>query len=290
MIRKLIHAKARTTERDKFRKTALCYASREGHLDAVKQLAGVKHTVNDGSLHDAARNLHSEVVEVLIKAKHEPNFRSFEHKGRMALQELACACDGTASPSQIEDTVMALVNKETDLMAKDTISNKNALFLALDHPQPLEIVKALLDKAMWSKINDPKNLLIETDPGTGVKYAYSPNMYVQFPCFRGNRKHTQQLLGLLNMKGCEPHFYAVSGPQPSKAVGVPQKLRDEDDKRRAAEERRRAAEEKRRLAEVEHADKLRRQKEESDLALELLRRKNLETEEARNRARQQKER
>ncbi len=90
-MKKLLEAKADSRSHDRFDKAALFYASQVGDSDAVKALLKTEFRLNDGSLHEAARNLHRDCVAALIKAKYDPNFRSSreEYGGRNALQEMA---------------------------------------------------------------------------------------------------------------------------------------------------------------------------------------------------------
>jgi ankyrin repeat protein len=90
IVKKLLDAKADPRAHDRFEKAALFYASRIGDVDTVKILLKNEPRLNDGSLHEAARNLHRDCVAALIKAKFDPNFRSAreEYCGRNPLQEL----------------------------------------------------------------------------------------------------------------------------------------------------------------------------------------------------------
>lgn len=90
-MKKLLDAKADSRSYDCFDEAALFYASQVGDIDAVKALLKVEFRLNDGSLHEAARNLRRDCVTALIKAKYDPNVRSSreEYDGRSALQEMA---------------------------------------------------------------------------------------------------------------------------------------------------------------------------------------------------------
>lgn len=257
---KLLSAKANPSARDSFGKTPLFYASQKGDLTLVKHLVAGKARENDGSLHEAARNLQPMVVEALIKGKHDANFRSHAgaHEGRTALQELVLKCDGAADDDRLHDTIQALDRGKAS--ALEVYRGKNALFLALENPSAYAVTLALIERCLWRVLNHEKNVFVTLNPQTGTRHHYSATMYLQ-KLYTGKTESVRQLLALLYDKGCEDRFFIaefghdeVSKLQPPGAVGVPDKMADED-------KRRRAEAEKQRIREQEHQQKLRREEE-----------------------------
>ena len=238
LVRSLLKAKATVSAKDRFGRSALFYASRNGDLASVKALLQAESPLNDGSLQEAAKNLHSEVVEALINAKHNPEFPSSNelHDGRSALQEMALMCDCTKGSTKLEETIKVLINGKANPLEKSR--GKNALFLALDNANPVPITRALLNCVMLQHINSKENVYLEADPETGTKYYFSPTTYVSRGFSHGPEKQNEQLLKLLVDNGAADRFHAEEGvEQPADAVGMPQEIMDAEEKRKAQEER-----------------------------------------------------
>ncbi len=246
VAQKLLKAGASVSARDMFDRTALFYASRMGNLQSVKTLLQNKSPADDGSLHEAGRELHRDVVAILIKAKHSPDFPSSkdEHGGRTALQELCLKCDGSTDRFNIEATIKALVDAQASPLEK--CRGKNALFLALDNPNPVPVTRALLDQVMWRYINDEHNVYIQSHPVTRINYYYSPTKYIEKGICLGPEDTWTTLFSLLVDKRAEPRYYAEEGMvQPEDAEGQPPAIV-------AAEKKRRTREEKIRQQEFDH--------------------------------------
>ncbi|ETS86337.1 hypothetical protein PFICI_00165 [Pestalotiopsis fici W106-1] len=259
VVKKLIKAGADPSLRDRDNRAAIFHASSAGDLESVKVLLKSKYRPNDGSLHEAARNLHSDVVAALIKGEYDVNFPSsrLEHEGRTPLQELAYRCRGVDRIQDTEETIMALKKGKADALKK--WHGKTCLFLALDNEYPLEVTRALLDMIMWDYMDSLDNVLATTDAHTGVTFFRSATKYLTD--YKENSKQTFQLLQLLQTKGCVDRYYAQFGAmQPPNAVGFPEDIAKE-------EKRYRAEVEKTRKSEAEHQEKLRRIQEESHLKL-----------------------
>ncbi|EQB54957.1 hypothetical protein CGLO_05154 [Colletotrichum gloeosporioides Cg-14] len=260
LLVKLLQAGAKPGDRDNTGRTALFFASGRGNTTAAQALLKAKAAPNDGSLHEAARNMHSEVIEVLIKAKHEPNFPSSLHEGRTALQELCYRSNCSNISPELEDTIRTLEKGKADPFAPH--KSMNALFLALENTRPYHITKALLDIQMWRYINHDNNLFTHVDTKSSIKYAYSATMYFKHKLYRGDPSHIPHLMRLLIEKSCQDRFFALFEPhqlealQPAGAVGMPKAVLDEDARRRVDQERRR-------IRDRDHADKLRREQEEA---------------------------
>ncbi|CAG9994005.1 unnamed protein product [Clonostachys byssicola] len=263
IVKKLLIAKARPTARDSFNCTALYYAAQLGHLEVVKLLVKAKSLVNDGSLHEAARNLHSDVVAALISGGHDPNFRSSrpEHKGRNALEEVCLLADGSRNQTRLEETMMGIADGKAKVLTPN--GDRNCLFLAFDNPHPIPVTSIVLDRIMWRDLNDEKNVFIREVRETGTKIFYSPSMFLRKGLAGCNPRHINHLLKLLHDKQCVDRYYAEFGPgddgmfQPEDAVGVPLAIAREEKKRRADAEKRRAEAE-------EHQRKLQRQQQEAE--------------------------
>ncbi|KAF7530889.1 hypothetical protein G7054_g9424 [Neopestalotiopsis clavispora] len=257
VVKNLIKAGADPSSRDRDERAAIFHASTIGDLESVKTLLKSKYRPNDGSLHEAARNLHSEVVMALIKGEYDVNFPSsrLEHEGRTPLQELAYRCRAVNRIQDTEDTMLALKKGKVDALKK--WHGKTPLFLALDNECSLEVTRALLDILMWQYMESFENVYAEPDMYTGVTIFRSATVYLTH--FQESSKQYFQLLQLLQSKGCIDRYYAQFGAmQPPNAVGLPEDI--------AREEKRRYAEgEKIRKTEEEHQEKLRRMQEESHL-------------------------
>lgn len=272
VVSKLIAEKADVRTRDCFERAALFYASQAGDLKAVKDLIKANSRVNDGSLQEAARNLHSKVVAALIKGGHDPNFPSSkpEHDGRSALQELTAMCDGTRDAILLEETIMALGKDKASSLTKHRDSGKNALFFALGNAEPISVTRALLDVFMWRYINDEQNDFVYPDAQTGNEFHYSPTMYLKKMCQDNyhDGAHDEKLLKLLYDKQCLDRFYIQFGPgnlgarQPFDAVGMPDKIVED-------EARRRKEDEKRHIKRLEHEMKLQHEQEEAHLKAQI---------------------
>ncbi|KAJ0279090.1 hypothetical protein COL940_006911 [Colletotrichum noveboracense] len=260
LVVKLLEAGAKPGDRDNTGRTALFFASGRGNTTAVQALLKAKAAPNDGSLHEAARNMHSEVIEILIKAKHEPNFPSSLHEGRTALQELCYRSNCSNISPELEDIIRTLEKAKADPF--DPHNSMNALFLALNNTRPYHITKALLDIQLWRYINHDNNLFTHVDTKHSIKYAYSATMYFKHKLYRGDPSHIPHLMRLLSEKSCQDRFFAQFEPhqlealQPAGAVGMPKAVLDEDTRRRVDQERRR-------IRDRDHADKLRREQEEA---------------------------
>lgn len=284
---KLLKKKAKASAKDSFDRSPLFYASRNGDLNSVNTLLKAKSPVNDGSLQEAAKYLHSSVVTALIKGKHHPDFPSSkeQHDGRTALQEMALMCDSTKGSANIEATIEALVNGKANPLEQSR--GKNALFLALDNANPVPVTRALLDVVMWKHINSKENMYIEADPETGTKYFFSPTAYVSRGFSQGPESDNARLLKLLIDKRSTDRYYAeLRAEQPDDAVGMPEDIIE-------AEKKRKNHEEKLRKQELEHQLDLLRKTQAAELQTQIEQQKHEEkmfhNEELSRQKREQKE-
>ncbi|CAJ2514062.1 Uu.00g021810.m01.CDS01 [Anthostomella pinea] len=183
---------------------------------------------NDGSLHNAARELNLEAMRVLAEYKHEPDFPSPIHGGRSALGELCLhAADSgditTVKEKAMEKAITFLLQSATDISLQS--EGKSILILALDSVDPVATSRVLLRADMWKFINKPFNQY------TDGKFTYSPTMYAQrvLP----DSDHKPELLKLLRANRGTDVYYANSGPQPEGVVGMPQHVQLEEQERKA---------------------------------------------------------
>lgn len=186
---------------------------------------------NDGSLHDAARELNLGTMEVLMESGHDPDFPSPLHGGRTALAELCRygALD-VREPRQeirLEKVMGLLIQRGSDLRIQS--EGRSALLLALEGANPVVVTRALLRSGMWRLVNDDANLY------RYGRFTYSATMYLRI---LPRTEHTDGLYGLLRGYRCEDLFFAREGPQPDGAVGMPEGIRREEEERRGVVRRR----------------------------------------------------
>jgi ankyrin repeat protein len=187
---------------------------------------------NDGSLHNAARELNFASVQVLVQYQHDPDFPSTLHGGRTALGELCLhAADSgelTAVREKAMEKVMTfLIGQGTDVATKS--DGRSVLLLALESADPVTTTRLLLKVGQWKSINKSFNTY------TDGNFTYSPTVYVSRVLPPSD--YTEPLLTLLRANRAEDAYYANSGPQPEDAVGLPEELEAKEREREARRER-----------------------------------------------------
>jgi hypothetical protein len=190
-------------------------------------------SINDGSLHNAARDLNLRAMQVLVEYGHDVDFPSTLHGGRSALGEL-CLNAAHAGPltaaqeKQMEKAMVFLINNNTDLTIQSDA--KSVLLLALNSADPIPTTRSLLKVGLWKHINKAYNHYTD---GT---YTFSATQYISrvLPCPEDTRP---QLLDLLKSNRAIDVYYANDGPQPEDAVNLPADLLRAERERRAREER-----------------------------------------------------
>ncbi|KAK4660939.1 hypothetical protein QC762_123420 [Podospora pseudocomata] len=215
---------------------------------------------NDGSVHNAARELNLQALKVLVDFGHDVDFPSTLHGGRSALGELCLnAASGgslTASQEKQMQKCMSYLIREAGSDLTIQCEGKTVLLLALESLDPIATTSALLKTGVWKYINEPYNQFTD---GT---YTYSPSQYVQrvLP----NIKTKAQLLELLKANRCKDVFYGNDPvqPQPEGAMNLPPELL-------RAERERRALETRIQKEKQEHNAALTRQKEIADFQNQL---------------------
>ncbi|RGP75084.1 ankyrin repeat domain-containing 17 [Fusarium longipes] len=238
----------------------------------MSNLLAIDQSKDDGSLHNAARELNLAAVTVLVEHGHHPDFPSPLHDGRSALGEVclhgAESCSGklTADGEKLMQKVMTfLIESGSDMSLKS--HGKSALLLCFESSDPIATTRSFLKVAMWKEINKPFNQYSDGD------FTYSPTMYVKK--VMPESENQEQLLTLLRANRAVDVYYANSGDQPEDAVGLPSDM--------AVQERERKARLRRLALETEdHAIALARAKEVASVEREIWNNK-AEIEDARRR-------
>jgi hypothetical protein len=235
LVLRLLQAGARADVGNYLGESPLSFASQAGNIEMMTALIESGTKLNDGSLHDAARELQLDAVNLLIKNKHDLNFPSHRHNGRSVLGELCykSTATGPSSPAKersLEITIQLLVDAAADF--KRQFGSKSVLHLALDSSNPLPITIALLTTIMYPYINEEFNLY--TDPN-GV--VYSPTMYILKGQSEGPRDQQQQLLTLLAQYRSRDIYYAsgLGVVQPDGWTGAPPEVLGEEDRKKRRE-------------------------------------------------------
>ncbi|OLN95790.1 putative ankyrin repeat protein L25 [Colletotrichum chlorophyti] len=211
--------------------TPLTLSTEAGGEIAIKMMSNLLAagaSKNDGSLHNAARELNLAACQVLVKYGHEPDFPSTLHDGRSALGELcrhaADSGELTASRQKLMERVINyLIEAGSDITLRT--EGKSILLLALESKEPLVTSRTLLKAGMWKHINKKFNHF------TDGKMTYSPTMYVAHVLPKS--EDTEALIKLLRSNRAEDVYYANLGPQPEGAVGMPEDIEMEERTRRA---------------------------------------------------------
>ena len=230
VVTALLKHGAKVSTRDVYDRSALFYASQNGDVQSITAILKAKPGPNDGSLQEAARELHAPAIKLLIKGGHHPDFTSTKHDGRTALAELALCCESSPSDARIDDTIDALVAGKVDPLKK--CRGKTPLYLALENPSPFAIIQKLLERIYWQFVNDPNNLYVEDN------IFYSPTMYVSKGFLPLSQPDSERLLQLLRDHEAADIYYAKEGQeQPPDAVGMPEKIAEFERKKKAREDK-----------------------------------------------------
>lgn len=231
LVKSLLLAGAEVDVQDATGRSPLSMASNiGGELGVVMMgnLLAAGASRNDGSLHNAARELNLQAMQVLVEHGHDPDFPSPLHDGRSALGELclhsADLGEITATrEKQMEKAINFLIESGSDIALQS--DGKSVLLLAMESADPVATTKVLLRAYMWKYINKPFNLY------TDGKFTYSPTMYVDRVLPESD--HKAQLQTLLRANRGVDTYYANTGPQPEDAKGMPMHLELEEQERRA---------------------------------------------------------
>ncbi|KND87215.1 Ankyrin repeat domain-containing protein, chloroplastic [Tolypocladium ophioglossoides CBS 100239] len=203
-------------------RTPLSMATHIGGDIAVQMMSSLlaaEPARDDGSLHNAARDLNLPAVRVLVQSGHDPDFPSPLHGGRSALGEVcrhgSDAGDMTADRERAMQKVMTfLIDSNSDLSVKT--SGKSLLHICFDAADPVVTTRAFLKSGMWKNINKPFNQFVDAG------YTYSPTMYITKVL--ASSDVSDQVLAVLRASRANDVFYANEGAQPEGAVGLPEDM------------------------------------------------------------------
>jgi ankyrin repeat protein len=255
--------------RDVWNKSALFYASAGVSGEAIVKPLAERTLKNDGSLHEAARELSIDVVKVLLAFDHDPNFPSRLHGGRNALGELClnARVETASQRSNLRQVLRILLAKGANPKFRAR-NEKSVVNLALDNAySALPITEALLETEIWEDLNNEEHTY--RDPASGLHY--SPYSYVDRLPSPARTPIKQQLLDLLRDKACLPVYYSESPLQPVGATGIPSATAKLVEKQKEHELALRHENEKfehsRSIAETAHKDALRRNREAQEAQL-----------------------
>ncbi|KAL8288928.1 hypothetical protein RB600_004394 [Gaeumannomyces tritici] len=290
LVDKFIRLGASASEQDAFGRSALFYASRIGNHESVVLLLKQKVPADDGSLHEAARNFQVDVMEKLIAAGHDPNFRSCQHHGHTALTEMASKGSVPEDLDAAEAAVDLLRRAGADPLLQ--VGGKTAVFWALENNSGSRrssrasggsqsvgggggcsgaeaITKVLLEGILYKTLGDERNVF--RDAAVDGFFYYSPTMYLSKGRSNATPEVAQALLALLRTHAAVDRFYAGADAdeQPPDAVGMPEEIREVERERRARRLRQQRAEEEAAAAEAEAATgvyEVRRRSDNNDCA------------------------
>ncbi|KAG6012814.1 hypothetical protein E4U54_007284 [Claviceps lovelessii] len=217
-------------------RTPLSMATNTGQdvsVQMVSLLLAADPSRDDGSLHNAARDMNLPVVKILVQSGHDPDFPSPLHEGRSALAELCLhGSDSNELGAERERTMQKvmtfLIDSKSDLSLKS--NDKTLLQLCFEAEDPLATTRSLLKSGMWKHINEPFNHHYSDDG-----FVYSPTMYIKRILPRTDT--SASLLHILKSNRANDVYYALSGPQPGDAVGLPEDLAVQERARKARLER-----------------------------------------------------
>ncbi|KAM0462020.1 hypothetical protein ACHAO4_001211 [Trichoderma viride] len=208
------------------------HLSGEVAIQMMSSLLAAEPSKDDGSLHNAARDLNLPAVKVLMEAEHDPDFPSPLHNGRSALGEVCLhgADAGDMTPERerrMQKVMTLLVDAGSDLSIK--LDGKSILYLCFDSTDPVATTRALLKSGMWKHINKPSNQYADET------FVYSPTTYVTK--LMSSHDARDELLSVLRASRATDVYYAKEGAQPEGAVGLPEDMEVRERIRKARSER-----------------------------------------------------
>ncbi|TVY88566.1 Ankyrin [Lachnellula willkommii] len=204
----------------------LAIASSSGNQKIMEYLLRANAEQNDGSLHDAARELRCDSIRLLIDYGHQPDYPSERHDGRSALAELCYkAVDYSPKSLALEEAVTCLIGRGADIWLKCVSQDrcaKTMLHYAMDSSNPMPILTILL-KLMWTKVNDDSFLYLDAN------FTYSLTKYVEKDVFKGPPGQKEEILKLLRNKRIVDRFWGndIEADQPEDYCGAPAHVEEE---------------------------------------------------------------
>ncbi|KAM0253354.1 hypothetical protein ACHAQJ_007305 [Trichoderma viride] len=201
-------------------------------IQMMSSLLAAEPSKDDGSLHNASRDLNLAAVKVLMEAGHDPDFPSPLHNGRSALGEVCLhgSDAGEMTPERerkMQKVMTFLVDSGSDLSIK--LDGKSILYLCFDSADPVSTTRALLKSGMWKHINKPSNHYADET------FVYSPTMYITK--LLSSLDMHDELLSVLRASRATDVYYAKEGTQPEGAVGLPEDIEVRERMRKARSER-----------------------------------------------------
>lgn len=183
---------------------------------------------DDGSLHDAARELRCDILRVLIKFGHKPDYPSDRHEGRSALAELclhAVLRHPVPTPMLLEEAIQCLIAGGADIRLRILSANtseKTIFHFALDSLNPMLILPVLL-KIMWEYVNEDCFLYQDST------YTYSLTKYADKDIYQGPTDQKESIIRSLKNKRVIDRFWAtdVDAEQPEDCCGAPEYIKTE---------------------------------------------------------------
>lgn len=230
IVEKLIAKGVDVIEPDAEGVTPLALSCSLGNIAIMESLLSARADTDDGSLHDAARQLRTEVIRTLIKHDHMVNCPSARHDGRTALAELCLnavsTAGGQAPPTQakIREALDCLIYHGADIRKKDHLG-KGIFHHALDSEDPLLILPVML-KIMWPYINEDAFLFSDKT------YTYSLTMYIEKGLSTIPPDQKDDILHLLRIQEVKDRYWAtfITAEQPPDYCNGPPDIQAERDK------------------------------------------------------------
>ena len=209
-------------------RSALSYASETGDLDSVEKMCMHGAMPNDGSLHEASRELHYPVVQYLLQNGHDPDFPSSIHEARSALIETLLKASFSTEDKRphLYQTVKALLDSGADTNIKH--QGKNALYSALHNKQPYEVLDAFLSTDQWKTLDARHNWYTDA-----LGICYSATMYIEKGPWQGKASHRGSLLKLLRMRQSIDRYFVWEGEQPPDVRNPPEDVAEKHRAQRA---------------------------------------------------------
>lgn len=197
-------------------------------VQMMTSLLAAEPARDDGSLHNAAKDLNYAAVKILVQSGHDVDFPSPLHGGRSALGEVCLHGSDTGEMTADKERTMQrvmgfLIDSHSDLTLKS--DGKSLLHLCFDAADPVVTSRALLRSGMWKHVNKPFNYLVIDG------YTYSPTMYISRALSHSDAN--LELLSVLRGSRATDVFYANEGPQPDGAVGLPEDMEIQERARKA---------------------------------------------------------
>ncbi|KAL3425114.1 ankyrin repeat protein [Phlyctema vagabunda] len=227
-------AKIRVSDDDGVSPLAL--ASQLGNTRVMEHLLVAGADIDDGSLHDAARDLRIDAMRMLVKHGHDVDYPSERHDGRSALAELCLHAVDKGSRSQLEEATQFLIASGSDFRicgVSDEHSGKTIFHYAMDSSDPLKVLQVLLKLPLWKVINDDSFLFKD------ATYTYSLTKYVEKGLCLGPQSQKEDIVKLLRHKRAQDKFWAHSldTAQPTDYCGAPKYIDEEVVRQKARQKR-----------------------------------------------------